>query len=395
MITDLSVVNDARATGPNGAWSFGGLIQAMSGTTNPSRFVVSWMKTWETNQSVNGFTIPARPSIRNEVINPWKAKDGQPNVADDQWNVNFANAPFRLLAIVNRLDLTGGTPTNVENAGEGRFVFGVLNAAGQPLPFTVIFEFEQLATSRAQLRGWAQQWHALGALPFGAPFNAALQQITDRFSGKDKAPNKPNGSPLNQLRTNEIALSFANGWELREFKIDGGFLKPSTTLQSPSNSFQNTAVLRQFIADNEPEILDGGFRIPVRFNNAPFLAGASLIAPPSAPPAFKWIVPTPVNNEARHKVALGSCNGCHHLETGTMNFLHVANRAPTAEAALSGFLKGGPNGTDFEVDDQGTGGFKRKFNDLKDRAAILREAAAEAGDIQLNSMRNARRFRVH
>ena len=67
----------------------------------------------------------------------------------------------------------------MKNAGEGRFVFGVLDNGGQPLPFTVILEYEQIATSRAQLRGWAQQWHALGALAFGEPFNAALQQITE------------------------------------------------------------------------------------------------------------------------------------------------------------------------------------------------------------------------
>jgi hypothetical protein len=394
IITDLSVVEDGRANGPDGPWSFGGLVKAMSGTTDPSRFVVDWLTTWETDQSINGFTVKARPGIRSVIIDPWKARDGQPGVPDDQWNVNFANAPFRLLAIVNRLDLTAGSPTKVENAGEGRFVFGVLGSGGQPLPFTVIFEFEQVATNRAQLRGWAQQWHALGAMEFGASFNEALRRITDRFSGKDRAPQKPNGSPLNQLRTNEIALSFPGGWELREFRIDGGVLKTAPTLQSPSNSFQNSATLRQFVTDNEAEILDGEFRIPTRFNNAPFLAGSSLIAPPAGP-GFKWVVPSPVNNEARHRIALGSCNGCHHLETGTQNFLHVANRAAGQQAALSGFLVGGPNGSDFEVEDQGVGGFTRKFNDLRDRAAILRDAAAEAGDIQLNSLRNARRFRVH
>jgi hypothetical protein len=78
-----------------------------------------------------------------------------------------------------------------------------------------------------------------------------------------------------------------------------------------------------------------------------------------------------------------------------MSFLHVENRAAGQKAQLSGFLIGNGNGTPFEFPDQGTGGFNRTFSDLKDRAAILRDAAAEAGDIQLNSLRNARRFRVH
>ena len=111
----------------------------------------------------------------------------------------------------------------------------------------MIFEYEQIATDRAALRGWAQQWHALGTMPFGAAYNAALQQITDRFSGANKAPAKPNGSPLNQIRTNEIALT--SPWELREFRIVGGQLREVPVAQSPDNSLQGTARLAKFIND--------------------------------------------------------------------------------------------------------------------------------------------------
>jgi hypothetical protein len=383
MITDLSVVNDSRATGPDGVWSFGGLIKAMAGTIEPGQFMVDWLKTWEASQTVNGFSVPARPTIRARVIDPWKAKDGQAGVSDAAWRVNLANAPFRLLAVVNRLDLNRGNGTTVvDNAGEGRFVFGVTDGTGAPLPFTVIFEYELLAKDRETLRGWAQTWHALGTKAFGADYNAALQQITDRFSGKNKAPSKPNGSPLNQIRTNEIALN--STWELREFHIAGGKLQEVPTLQSPDNSLQNTARLAKFINDNEADILDRKFTIPAQFESAPFLAGSSLV-----PFGFFWRAPGVGNNEARHIISLNACNGCHHRETNTNNFLHVANRPANAAAALSGFLTG------VTVIDPVNSGTSRTFNDLAARAEVLKLIATESGDVKLQSITRDRASRVH
>jgi len=392
MITDLTVVNDPRANGPDGTWSFGGLIKAMSGSTDPGRFVLDWLKQWETDRTVNSLSVPARQKIRTLVIEPWKTKDGQAGVADGQWTINLANAPFRLLAIVNRLDLNRGTATTVENAGEGRFVFGLVDASGAPQPFTVIFEYEQPANDRPRLRGWAQSWHALGTMDFGPAYNAALQQITDRFSGKDRAPGKPNGNPLNQIRTNEIRLVLdgesQRGWELREFHIVNGRLEEVPTLQTPGNTLQNSARLANFINANEVDILDRNFTVPLQFENAPFLAGSSIVAPPTI--GFSWKAPGVANREARHIVALTSCNGCHHVETGTTSFLHVSNRQQNAEAILSGFLKGIQN-----VPDPETPSIKRSFNDLADRAILLKSVATEIGDVRLNAITRDRRSRVH
>lgn len=383
MITDLSVVNDPRANGPNGPWSFGGLIRAMAGTTDPGRFVIDWLKLFEVNQTVNSFTVTARPNIRTLVIDPWKTRDGQSGVPDAQWNANLANAPFRLLAIVNRLDLNRGNGTTVvENAGEGRFVFGVTDGSGSPLRFTVIFEYEQLAKDHPTLRGWAQAWHALGTQQFGPAYNAALQQITDRFSGKDKAPAKPNGSPLNQIRTNEIALGSA--WELREFHIVNGRLEEVPTLQSPDNSLQNTPQLAKFINDNEANILDRNFTVPPQFNGAQFLAGSSLM-----PFGFFWQAPGVANNEARHIVSFTACNGCHHRETNTTSFLHVANRPQNAAAALSGFLTG------ISVPDPINPAVSRSFNDLAARAEALKLIARETAAARLTAIAQDRRSRVH
>ncbi len=392
MITDLSVVNDARAQGPDGPWSFGGLVKAMAGRSDPGAFVFEWLKLWETSQTVNTFGVKPRTNIRSLIIEPWKMRDGKSGIADAQWTPNLANAPFRLLAIVDRLDLSASDTTSVRHAGEGRFVFGVLNAANDPLPFTVIFEYEQLAADRPALRSWAQEWHALGAQSFGPAYNSALQAITDKFSGRDRAPAKPNGSALNQIRTNEIALVLPNevqrGWELREFQIVGGQVQEVSTKQTPDNSFQNTATLAKFINDTEADILDRHFEVPVQFAGAAFLAGSSIAAPPAN--GFFWRAPGVTRNEARHIVAFTSCNGCHHLETGTTGFLHVANRQQAEKAELSGFLTGIEN-----VPDPVDGSIKRDFNDLLARATILKTLVSEVPPIQLTGILRDRRSRVH
>ena len=383
MITDLSVVDDARANGPSGPWSFGGLMAAMAGATAPGTFVKQWLLQWDVAQTINTFTVARRGTIRGTVIDPWKARDGQAGATDAAWTPNLANAPFRLLAIVNRLDLNRGDGAAVvENAGEGRFVFGVTDNGGAPLPFTVILEYEQVATDRAALRGWAQQWHALGTMPFGPGYNAALQQITDRFAGAGKAPAKPNGSALNQIRTNEIALG--SPWELREFRIVGTQLQEVPTAQSPDNSHQGTPRLATFVNDNEDDILDRNVTIPPAFQGSAFLAGSSRV-----PFGFFWQAPGIANNEARHVVSFLSCNGCHHTETGTTSFLHVAPRAAGAEAVLSGFLTG------ITVTDPVNPGTSRRFEDLKERAENLKQLAGEPGTISLTAIRQARRARVH
>src|SRR5437879_5728273 len=97
MITDLSVVNDVRANG-NGPWSFGGLMTAMAPKSDDAGlFVKGWLKTWLTTTQVNGFPLEARPDIEKVIIAPWMKRDGAKSFKS--WQVNLANAPFRLLAI--------------------------------------------------------------------------------------------------------------------------------------------------------------------------------------------------------------------------------------------------------------------------------------------------------
>ena len=61
-------------------------------------------------------------------------------------------------------------------------------------------------------------------------YNAALEEITKRFAGRNAQPGAVNGSALDELRTNEIAL-FPQQWELRGFALSAatGFLDQVAT----------------------------------------------------------------------------------------------------------------------------------------------------------------------
>lgn len=365
MIRHLGVVEDlgrTRWTGSlsdpkDGAWTFGRLMTNMAGANDPEVFVRNWLSRWETNRNVNGFVVPARTAIRSEVISSW------PKLANGE--LDLRKGPLRLLAIVNRMDLRN---LAAGNAGEGRFVFGVTDAAGNPLSFTVILEYKLPATTVGEAQEWANQWHALGAMtPGTVAYNDALQKITDRFAKRGASPARPNGSAIGQVRTNEIAL--AGPWELREFRLNAsGQLVQSTVAQSPSPSLRTSGRLGRWINANETAILEGRHSVPLTFEDLPLRGGNSFTD-------FSSWNPAGVKNpEARHLLAVNTCDGCHGGETAT-GFLHVNTRAKGQVAALSGFLTG------TTVSDPVTGK-SRTFNDLARRrtdfASFLCSATAAA-----------------
>jgi hypothetical protein len=366
MITDLSVVNDPRADGPNGAWSFGGLIQAMAPTAEDAgRFVKDWLRTWQTTTAVNGFPLEARPTIENVIIAPWMKRDGAQSF--ESWTVNFANAPFRLLAIVYRPDLGIITPDDkIADAGEGRLVFTALDLRdgksaeeANALPFTVIFEYELRANDRDAVKAWAEKWHALGSLPFGSDYNASLQAITDAFSGRGSDPAKPNGSALHQVRTNEAALAYP--WQLREFHLgpDGALMNAAVKNTPDQSVLEHPQELSEFIRNHPDD------DIPSRF------VGGKADIPDAT---FQWPAMTLANNNFRHNFAMKTCNGCHGIETGpkqdggSETFRQIGGRRKNAEATLSSFLTGTPAML------QDPTGKIQTFCDLKIRRQALHEA---------------------
>lgn len=104
-----------------------------------------------------------------------------------------------------------------------------------------------------------------------------------QFTVAGADPSKPNGNAINQLRTNEIAIGGVP-WELREFNIlNSGQLEIVPVKQTPSSGppvpadLKNSAVVRDYINQFEPAILNDSYKVPLTFPvGRPFLGGSSL-----------------------------------------------------------------------------------------------------------------------
>src|SRR5690606_25822782 len=253
------------------------------------------------------------------------------------------------------------------NAGEGRFVFGVLDRNGNSTQFTVILEYRLPAKTPADIRVWAKDWHALGTLAVGsAAYNTALQAITDRFTARGAEPLRFNGSASGQVRTNEIAL--ASTWELREFKLGSvngqTTLIPSPLALTPGPMPKSLpGVIGSFINENATAILAGTHTVPlapvVKGVQLAFFQGGSALVDGTPWTGLDIQAPTSL---LRHTFALNTCSGCHSFEETRTAFLHISPRSATQEAVLSGFLKGITN-----VRDPVDGVTLRNFNDLQRR----------------------------
>jgi hypothetical protein len=355
-VTDVSVVDDCVRTtwGPclvgspppppatQGAWTFGTRMASLAGTTNAaalSTFTLNWLHTWSTTQTINSDVVPARTSIQTLVINPWLTASGGTTL-------DMTKAPFRLLAIVARLDLrenagySGGT-----SAGEGRFIYNVLDGSGNPTSFMVIFEYGLDAADCVAVQNWADDWHGLGGHTFGPDYNAALQTVTDRFATIGASPGKPNGSAINQVRSDEIALSFP--WELREFKLatttttSGPLpLLLATVAQTPARHLQATTAVSTYVNANAAAINANTNVVPLIWSGSPFRGGA---APNQQD--LGWDGPTPIcttitDPNARFNFSLNTCNGCHGKEARTTGFTQISTRTPGHASTLAPFLMG-------------------------------------------------------
>lgn len=362
MITHLSVVQDnARTWDPcpapagtgtkMGVWTFGTLMsnicnEAATGV-DPADFTREFMRAWEFDQTINSDVVPARAAIRAQVVNNWLAQSALNGLPPGK--LDLAIAPFRLCAIVNRVDLRsntgftyGGGPSAsnpcepVCRAGEARFVFCAVDVANgcSSLPFLIIFEYCAPGDTCEEIRAWGAQWAALDGLAFGPAYNAALQNITTQFTSKNSAPSRPpNKSAINQIRSNEIDIL---PWELREFRLsahgfDAGFLRETTVVNTPDFDLNNLAVIKDFVATPMSSV-------PKIFQFNPFLGGTA-----PAPAVWNGLPAASglAERAAMHKFGLNTCNGCHTTETGTA-FTHVGCRefGSFVEAPLSGFLTG-------------------------------------------------------
>lgn len=424
MVTDLSVVEDPTRTfdvcgnvgDPNGAWTFNTLMTQMANEPatgiNAAEMVEDWLVSWETTHTINSFQIPARSRIRSLVIDPWPR--------DSDGRLDLAQSPMRLLGIVNRLDLRrslmatsgyGGANGIPIDAGQGRFVFGVVNRNDEGgcsmMEFTVILEYKVPIRQCTNIRNYANQWVALRNLTLGSPqYNAALQSITDQFTSSGAGGDKPNGSAIGQIRTNEIALTGYDipididptpgqlgraaaqrgRWELREFHLQSdGMLHTVSTENTPHHSWANTSLLANFINS-------GTTTVPLTYLGQPFLTGSTLNF--SIADSAVWNAPG-VDHQKRHQFSLGTCSACHGGETrdnghpsppvtdlrDDTKFVHITPRQFNVESELSKFLVG--RGTSFapnvfQKDDPIFATPRRTFGDLRRRRNDLASLSVQS-----------------
>ncbi|WP_394824596.1 hypothetical protein [Pendulispora albinea] len=370
-ITSPAVVEDPTRTvnpctgvgTPMGKWTFGHLMADMAGPTDPAIFTQKWLETWLTNQVVNGFTIPARGAMAT-ILSSW------PKLGDGR--LDLAKAPLKLLAIVNRIDLAGNSVYGPVQGAEGRFVFEFLDPAScRPKEFLVILEYGVPRSSCTEMRDWAHQWLNLQTLALGsAAYNAALEAITEQFAGANADPSKPNGSALNQLRTNEIALG--RWWELREFHLAGApaLLRPAPVVQNPDARYNTggarNADLSTYINTRETCILNKTCAVPLTF---PMPPGGPMLGASTLNNFDFWNAPGIMNNKARQVFSRNTCNGCHGRETNT-RFVHISTAPFGGTSTLSGFMTG------ISVPDPtGNPPSPVAFHDLADRNARLHSIA--------------------
>ncbi len=438
-VTDLSVVEDPERTydvcgntgNPDGAWTFKTLMTNManqSGTgVNPADFVENWLQSWNTTHTINGFPVPARNRINTRVLNAW------PRTIDGK--LDLSQSPMRLLAIVNRVDLrstaigqprygggNGGIPIN---AGEGRFVFGVVDRSVgggcRKMDFTVILEYGVPINQCTAIRSYAQQWHALGNIGLGsAAYNPALQAITDQFTAAGVAPDKPNGSAINQIRTNEVALVGYGGididpsplstrsaieaiplrgsWELREFHLQwDGMLHIVSTKDTPHHTLNNTTLLANYI-NTAPGVANGTHTVPLIWAGANFLTGSTIYS--SVADSAVWKAPGAIV-ERRHQFSLKTCSGCHAgearynnnpLQMDSINpalpmgadtsFVHITPRDFNVQSDVSKFMIGAgslSSPSSFQKNDPINPTFvTRNFGDLQRRRSDLASLSGQS-----------------
>lgn len=402
MITDKEVVQDPTRTydpctgagDANGVWTFKHLMTEMANEPRtgmtPEDFTLEFLLTWLFPRDINSDIVDERPAMWTNVIEPWL-------VASGGFSLDLDKSPFRLLAIVNRLDLrktssgggyfgSAGIPLD---AGELRFVFGVVtppeysqSGTCELQEFTTILEYGVPIGGCTSVRNWAREWTKLNIFPaYGTAYRNQLAALTEQVVIRDAAPGKGNGSAINQVRTNEIAL--AKPWEMNEFTLTDedasdtpveGALRPHTVAQTPDDAVYTPTpnpVVSDFI---DTMACNVSHEVPLSFDGAPFRGGNALVGKGPGSPPGTWFGDGPNTPEyicRRHAFSVNTCNGCHSCDTGT-DFTHIS---PTSgiPASLSGFLTGtSVEDTQFPTDKTWTfADLDRRYVDLYNVANSL------------------------
>ncbi len=318
-IQDPTVLTDARASNASdGAWSFRYLIEQMA-TTSPNNYV---------NDLINNIVASGRDMTRLRAQWPTTIDTTSVVLPD------ITRAPFELLAIVDGID------AHAAGQGELRFVYGIYDVPGAPefnpqgRSFTLMLTYALPATVALPTRqAWAQRFHALGAIPFGADYNAALQAITDavvRTATLPSTAENPRGSTLVALSINE---AFGNTpFQLRQLRplpdpVHGQReLVVGTVDQSPDASLSAmNGALPDFLNANAALVQGGFASLPATLLGMQ----SSAVNPP-----VSWSLPSVTSEALRHAFAGQTCAGCHSSEApvgaGFTIFHVIPYNGPTA-----------------------------------------------------------------
>jgi len=407
-----------------GPWTFGHLLGNMVGEQDdPVTFYKHFANQWKNKQTVNGWATDKRPETHRSMV---------PEGIDE---LTLSNLPFRLLSIGNRLDLFHAKSIgDIADGGEGRFVFTMTRPFNLPREdnnfwkvhkespadqrlFTLIFEYGQPARDFDTLSKWAKDWHKLEQVrkDFSPSENYLdqLNDLTDRFTKRGANPFKPNGNPINQVRTNDF-IGFTL-WQMREFNL----FSRDAAHQVKASPDRKTLLE----VDDELSSIDVGIWTTTTKNNP--MVGGNHVHPSLEGALSRWINQTesqildgevgprapewmegPVANEpggftyqfesgsirtnlARYKFSLSTCSGCHTGDTET-GFQMVVSNGPRRKARFAPFMEGNRLGGSHQVSDGVDRDVKHEFFDLKAREEIVRDILTIAEQVDAARLRLTR-----
>ncbi len=200
--------------------------------------------------------------------------------------LDLAAAPLRLIAVVNRTDLSV-MPDRAGEGGEGRLVFAVTRGAADdpasaPLPLTVIFEYAQPGPAIE----WARRWHTLGS--GSSDHLARLGELTASFGS------------IAQIRTADAATG---PMVFHEFAIDGGHIVARNVRNTPDWGHLSEPDVRAYARTQAAALREGTALMPESWWAASSALDAEL------PP---WIATV----DEHDAIVRGTCGGCHQQATG-------------------------------------------------------------------------------
>jgi hypothetical protein len=350
-------------------WSFRAQMSWLAGGDGEAlAFTLRWLDDWQSVRTVGAGLAPvaSRPALGDVLLRPWLGEGSarqvsaiydtsdadvapDPYVAPDPSVAPspeaptppggyaaappagygklppeaWAAAPFRLIAIVNRVDLASDACG--DDAGELRYVYTATAARGErALDLTLIVEIPYPRTRSAA--GWARAWQEVGAQS-GDARDRRLLELTREVALE--------ADPLRaRVRSNERALSSgADPWQMREFGLalssTGELALRQEPLAFTPRADVDLGALAEHLLSHSDEVLAGGSELPEALR-----AGTAEIAAPD----FSWRVPG-ISERLRSAFSVATCNGCHGGDTNTERFQHIAPAATYGEPArLSRFL---------------------------------------------------------